>query len=93
MRLSERGSIMNQRLNRPNSGNGYDAGPAIHVRFGGRSFDVPMADLDLAPGSSDGELKRLLAAHLDVAADRLADHVVDRHPNGNLTVRPAAVFG
>jgi len=85
---------MTQRVDRPISGNGYDgAGPAVHVRFGGRSFDVPMADLDLAPGSSDGELKRLLAAHLDVAADRLADHVVDRHPNGNLTVRPAAVFG
>lgn len=91
---------MTQRINKPAAGNGYDItgagdalGPVVHMRFGGRSFDVAMADLDLGPGSSDAELKRLLAAHLDVSADRLADHVIDRHPNGNLTLRPSAVFG
>ena len=92
---------MNQRTNRPGTGSLHETvsntsngvGPVVHVRFGGRSFDVPMSDLDLGPGSSDAELKRLLAGYLDVPAGRLADHVVDRHPNGNLTVRPEAVFG
>jgi hypothetical protein len=65
----------------------------IHVRFGGRSFDVPLANLDFGRGADDAGVKRALARHLDVAPGQLDDHVVDRHPSGNLTVRPEAVFG
>ena len=64
-----------------------------HVRFAGRSFDVPLATLDVGRASSDGDVKRAVAGHLEVPPSRLADYVVDRHGNGNLTLRPEAVFG
>jgi hypothetical protein len=66
---------------------------AIHIRFEGRSLDVPLSTLDLGPLPSDDEVKRALALHLKVPGSKLRDYVVDRHPNGNLTVRPEAVFG
>lgn len=65
----------------------------VHVRFDGRSLDVPLNELDIASGSSDAAVKQAVAVHLDVPASRLRDHVVDRHKTGNLTVRPPAVFG
>ena len=65
----------------------------IHVRFAGRSFDVPMGDLALGATSSDGVVKRALAGFLEVQERRLNDYVVDRHAIGNLTLRPEAVFG
>jgi hypothetical protein len=43
--------------------------------------------------SADGQIKRGVAAWLDVPANRLGGYTVDRHANGNLTVRPEAVFG
>ena len=68
-------------------------GAVIHVRFAGRSFDVPVDQLELGIGASDDQIKRALAQHLEVSLVRLSDYVVDRHANGNLTLRPEAVFG
>jgi hypothetical protein len=65
----------------------------VHVRFAGRSFDVPFRVLDVSVGSHDGDVKETLARHLEVHPSRLRDYVVDRHGNGNMTVRPEAVFG
>jgi hypothetical protein len=65
----------------------------VHVRFNGRSFDVPIAQLDLAAGFSDEQIKRTLAQYLEVPTPRLDDYTIDRHANGNLTLRPEAVFG
>ena len=65
----------------------------VHVRFAGRSFDVPAAQLNLGLGASDEQIKRVLAQYLEIDHARLGDYVVDRHPNGNLTLRPEAVFG
>ena len=67
--------------------------PVVHVRFGGRSFDVPVEQLGLGLGAGDELVKRTLAQYLDVAPQRMNDYVVDRHANGNLTLRPEAVFG
>ncbi len=67
--------------------------PLLHVRFDGRSRDVPLRELDLGAHPGDEQIKQALAALLDVPASRLRDHVIDRHPTGNLTVRPEAVFG
>jgi hypothetical protein len=64
-----------------------------HVRFDGRSLDLPLDELDLSLASTDDEIKRSVARHLEVAENKLRDYVVDRHESGNLTVRPAAVFG
>jgi hypothetical protein len=65
----------------------------VHVRFEGRSLDVPLSVLDVGPHTADRDVKRSLAGYLEVAEARLRDYVVDRHENGNLTVRPEAVFG
>jgi hypothetical protein len=65
----------------------------LHVRFDGRSLDIPLHVLDIGPASADSEIKRALARHLDVSVEKLRDYVVDRHQTGNLTVRPEAVFG
>jgi hypothetical protein len=69
------------------------AGAVAHVRFAGRSFDIPLTTLDLGALSADGQIKRSIARHLEVPEFKLDAYVVDRHPNGNLTVRPEAVFG
>jgi hypothetical protein len=65
----------------------------LHVRFDGRSLDVPLDRLDVGTASEDREIKRALARHLQVAEGTLRDYTVDRHETGNLTVRPEAVFG
>jgi hypothetical protein len=67
--------------------------PVLHVRCDGRSLDLPLDDLPLGLGSSDDEIKHIVARHLEVPESKLRDCVVDRHESGNLTVRPAAVFG
>ena len=68
-------------------------GAVAHVRFAGRSFDIPLAALDLGVMSADGHVKRTIARHLNVPEFKLDAYVVDRHANGNLTLRPEAVFG
>ena len=65
----------------------------VHVRFNGRSFDVPIDALELGVAASDVQVKRSLAAALQVNEGQFRGYVVDRHENGNLTVRPEAVFG
>ncbi len=65
----------------------------VHVRFAGRSFDIPLSTLDLGAMSADGQIRRALARHLNVPEFKLDAYCVDRHANGNLTVRPEAVFG
>jgi hypothetical protein len=68
-------------------------GAVVHVRHDGRSLDVPLGDLDIGPDADDAAVKRALAGRLDVPERTLRDYAVDRHETGNLTVRPAAVFG
>jgi hypothetical protein len=67
--------------------------PVLHIRFEGRSFDIPLSDLDAGAMSTDADVKRALAGYLDVAEAKFRDYVVERHETGNLTVRPQAVFG
>lgn len=65
----------------------------IHIRFEGRSWDIAVDVLDLGERSTDDEVRRALARHLDVPLRKLGAYVVERHANGNITVRPEAVFG
>ena len=67
--------------------------PVLHVRFEGRSFDIPLSDLDVGTLSADADIKRALAGYLNVPEAKFRDYVVDRHDTGTLTVRPEAVFG
>ena len=68
-------------------------GAVLHVRYDGRSLDIPLRNLEVGPASADTEIKRALARLLEVPAASLGDYTVDRHETGNLTVRPEAVFG
>jgi hypothetical protein len=65
----------------------------LHIRFEGRSQDIPLSDLDVGNLSTDQEIKRALAQYLDIPVDKFRHYVVDRHETGNLTIRPEAVFG
>jgi hypothetical protein len=85
---------MSHRLfNRTDEPSAVISGPVIHVRAAGRSLDLPMSQLDLGSASTDGAVRQLVADYLDISAKQLVDHTVDRHANGNLTLRPPAVFG
>ena len=75
------------------NGNGKWTAPVAHVRFGGRSFDVPLHALGVTAATGDPHLREALASYLEVGLGRLAEYVIDRHPNGNVTLRPEAVFG
>lgn len=68
-------------------------GAVVHIRFDGRSVDIPVVDLDFGRGAGDGEIKQAVAGYLDVSVDKFKHYVVDRHETGNLTIRPEAVFG
>lgn len=65
----------------------------VHVRYEGRSFDVPERALQLTAAASDREIKQQLARHLQLRAEALSQYVVDRRPSGDLVVRPEAVYG
>jgi hypothetical protein len=77
---------MNRRLNQ-------NAGPLAHIRFRGLSRDVTLEALGVPAGSSDVEVRGALARFLEVSTAELAGHVLERHADGNVTLRPEAVFG
>jgi hypothetical protein len=64
-----------------------DSGGIVHVRFADAVFDISMPGLELNWASSDDEVKQALAFYLDVPSYRLDEYVIDRHENGNLTMR------
>ena len=68
-------------------------GGLLHIRFDGKSADIPLGDLDVGRVSSDSDIKLAIARYLDVPVEKFLHYVVDRHETGNLTVRPEAVFG
>lgn len=67
--------------------------PVIHIRFEGRSYDIPMHDLDIGAGSDDRLVKRALGTYLEISPENFQDYALDRHTTGNMTLRPQAVFG
>ena len=65
----------------------------VHVRFEGQSWGLDFDVLDVGDLSTDQDVRTALAQYFDVPAGKFAPYVVDRHANGNITVRPEAVFG
>ena len=65
----------------------------VHVRFDGRSYEFSNTQLDLGELSGDNEVKSRVATELGTTAEQFRNYVVDRHENGNITLRPQAVFG
>jgi hypothetical protein len=73
--------------------NAVEQGAVMHIRFAGNSRDVPFEALRVNHDSSDGAIRTAVASFLDVAESLLNNLVIERHPNGNMTLRPEAVFG
>jgi hypothetical protein len=65
----------------------------LHLRFEGRSVDLPLRDLDLPGGACDLDVKEAVSRYLDLPVRRFNDYVVEQHATGNWTIRPEAVFG
>ena len=65
----------------------------IHIRFEGKSHDIPVSEMDIGQASSDEQIKTAIASFLEVKVDKLENYVVEHHENRNFTVRPEAVFG
>ncbi len=63
----------------------------VHVRFEGRSFDLTRRELGLNGHHAD--IKARLAQYFDVRPERFDIYIVDQRPNGDLIVRPEAVYG
>lgn len=65
----------------------------IHVRFEGHSYDLSPQQINLRVNANDKEIKQQLSRYFDVKLDRLENYVIDRTSNGDLIVRPEAVYG
>ena len=65
----------------------------VHIRFQGQSWRIEARELDISAHASDEEVKQALAQHFEVPVGKFAPYVIERHENGNMTVRPEAVFG
>ncbi|MBX9668700.1 MAG: hypothetical protein K2X93_13825 [Candidatus Obscuribacterales bacterium] len=65
----------------------------LHLRFEGRSREIALDILDVGPASTDERIAQAVASYLDVSVAKLRGYVVERHDNGNITMRPEAVFG
>ena len=46
-----------------------DEAPVLHIRFAGRSFDLPLSDLDVGTMSSDADVKRASELLLKIAKE------------------------
>jgi hypothetical protein len=64
----------------------------LHVRFEGRSEDLDLAELGLAPGAADGELRAALARRYDRSLADLAGYVIVREKTA-IVLRPEAFYG
>lgn len=65
----------------------------IHIRFEGRSYDVSERHIDVKNSMSDPQIKQKIAQYLDTHENKLSAYVIDRPSNGNLIIRPEAVYG
>jgi hypothetical protein len=89
--LHESSTLKFQGDNMPHRTKSLD--PILHVRYNGRSVDLLLSDLDIGSFSDDQIIRRAVAEYLGIKFSVLQGYAVDRHPNGNLTIRPQAVFG
>ena len=81
----------------------------IHCTFRGRQYDYNFEDVFVperfpaigipdgmevtASSVSEDQVKTALAQKFDVGLGEFSDSYVEINPNGNITVRPDAVFG
>jgi hypothetical protein len=76
-----------------NTPNAQTSEALLHVRVQGRSRDIALDALGCTGSSSDEAIKTAVANFMELPPALLTSTVIERHPNGNLTLRPEAVFG
>ncbi len=64
----------------------------LHVRFDGRSEELPLADLDLRADADDAALRSALARRYQCPASALEGYVIVREPQA-IIIRPLAFYG
>ncbi|GAB4108700.1 MAG: hypothetical protein OHK0022_60570 [Roseiflexaceae bacterium] len=64
----------------------------LHVRFNGRSEELLLADLDLAPGADDAAVWSALAQRYQCPVSALEGYVIVREPQA-IIIRPLAFYG
>jgi hypothetical protein len=62
----------------------------LQVRYAHKGFDLPLQELGVKPATDDGWIKQALAKRLVVPLDWLNEFVVERHQDGNVTLREVA---
>lgn len=67
--------------------------PVLHIMYDGQGHDIALRDLDIGDASTDEQVKQSVANHFSIPESKLRFFQVDRQTNGNVTVRPQAVFG
>ena len=65
----------------------------LHVRIQGRSREIALDLLDISQASPDDLVKEAVARFMELSPALFVHTVVERHDNGNMTLRPEAVFG
>jgi hypothetical protein len=67
----------------------------LHVRYNEESHDFSEQDAGITAGMTDDEIIEAAAQALDVGIDDFTakNMAVDRRPNGDVVVRPEAVYG
>ena len=65
----------------------------VHIRFEGRSYDVATTQLEVMSSMGDGMVEERVSQYLEVQPTCLQTYVVDHRPNGDIIVRPEAVYG
>ncbi len=76
-----------------NLANDTSTSAVLHLRFQGRSRDIALDAMSINAGAPDADVKRAVAQFIDASLAELDYTVIERHANGNLTLRPEAVFG
>ena len=73
--------------------NMLDGAGLAHIRFRGISRAVALVQLRVTTASTEAEIRAALSEYLAVGLADLNGHVIERHPSGNITLRPEAIFG
>jgi hypothetical protein len=64
----------------------------IHVRFDGRSTELPASSLQLANDANDAQIKRAIAGRFDLPPTYFDGYVLVR-TSTTIIVRPEAIYG
>lgn len=65
----------------------------VHARFRGHREDIHFDSLGLGAGAGPMEVLTALSRYLHSHASLLRDCILEVHPDGNMTLRSAALFG